>query len=234
MNLKSLFTDLAYGELSNLSMAQGTPGQINAADQPKLVRCVNDAMVRLHTVFNLRDRNVIIEQYEHITYYHFLRRYAESNLESDEPFKYIKDLLHEPFEEDVIKIIEVRNQWGIELPLNDRSHPYSVYTPQANLTLQVPYPVTGAPLVVSYQSKHPTLTLDNDEKTIYLPDVLHLPLRLHVAYQVFSAIGTQEASAKAMELITRFDSLCNQAQENDVLNTSIATRNTTFEQRGFV
>lgn len=234
MNLNSLFKDLAVGELSNLALAQEMPGTIAPGEQGKILLYVNDALLRLHTIFNLRDRNVIIEQYEHITYYHFLRRYAESNLESAEPIKYIKDLLYEPFGEDVIKVLEVRNQWGMELPLNDRAHPFSVFTPQANLTLQIPHPMPGAPVVVSYQAKHPTLTLEDMEQTIYLPDVLHVPLRLHIAYQVFTAMSTQEATAKAVEFLTRFDSLCNQAQENDLVNSSVSTRNTTFDQRGFV
>lgn len=234
MNLRSLLSDLAYGELSNLAMATDLPGSIRDVDQPKVCRFINDGLHRLYSLFNLKERNVVIEQVDHITYYHLLTKFAESNMDSKEEIKYIKDRQHEPFGDDVIRILEVRNEHGQLMPLNDMNHPRSLFTPQVNLTLQVPHPIEGMPLVITYQAKHSDVTLDKMENAILLPEVLHVPLRCHVAYQVYTSMNTQEATAKAMEYLTRFDTLCSDVQERDTVTSSIVSRNTTFEQRGFI
>ena len=58
------------------------------------------------------------------------------------------------------------NEHGQLMPLNDMNHPRSLFTPQVNLTLQVPHPNGGEPLVITYQAKHSNVTLDKMENAI--------------------------------------------------------------------
>lgn len=234
MNLLNLFADLAYGELSNLGMATELPGNIRDADKPKVTRYINDSLFKLYTRFCVKEKLVTIQQESHITYYYLTDRYAESNTLSVEPFKYIKDLAEEKFEEDVIKIMDVYDHKGNELPLNDKNHPNSLFTPQANLILQVPHPVGGMPLAVSYQARHPIVTLGAVEEQLEVPEVMHLALRAHVAYQVFSHMNTQEATAKAGEHMANYEKECHFLVEQDLVNTAQVATNTKFYKRGFV
>jgi hypothetical protein len=115
MNVDQLFQNLSYGELSNLSMGVEGEGAIEEKHQPKIILHANEGLLRLYTRFLLLEKDVLIEQVEHITNYHLLKRFAESNWNpEEEPYAYIKDLGREPFEEDVIKILSVLTVMGID------------------------------------------------------------------------------------------------------------------------
>lgn len=233
MTLDELYTDLSYGELANLSMSGDDGGSIQEQSQPKIVRAANEALTRLYSRFILKEQDVLVELVGHITNYHLIERFTESTgTHDEEPYLYIKDLPHEPFTGDIIKILQVFGQNGEELALNDAENAGSLFTPQHNV-LQVPRPIDGRSISVMYQAKH-TKLLDNDpEQEILLPDVLHGALRAFIAYKVYSQINTQEATAKAQEHLNQFEAVCTEAIEKDLVNTSISQTNTKFQKRGF-
>lgn len=233
MKVEQLFKSLSYGPLSNLSLAAEGSGTILEAHQPRIIQFANESLLRLYSRFILCEKDVLIEQVEHITNYHLKKRFAESNWDPEEErYPYIKDLNGEPFEEDVIKILEVYDSNGVRLPLNDPEQPYSLFTPQANV-LQVPRPMDGVSLSVLYQAKHPVLSHENMEQEIILPTVLHAALLAHVAAQVFSGMSTQEAMQKAQEQVTVYENICSDAIENDLVSTSISQTNSRFYNRGW-
>lgn len=236
--LADLYADLSYQELSNLAMGMEGSGVIREEDRPKVVGYANEGLIRLHSRFILKENEILIRLYSHITNYHLLKLYAESYREPEaEGYPYILDLMGEPFEEDVIKILQVKGSYGERLPLNDAEHPMSVYTPKFDL-LQVPHPTTGRILSVIYQARHPVLMVNDpeqiDDTPIILPDVLYGCLKAYIAYKVFSHINTQESTAKAQEHLQMYESICAEAVDRDLVNTSISTTNTSFERRGFV
>ena len=199
MILSDYFTELSYGELSNTAMAVDGTGTIEEVHQPKVVRYLNEGLRRLHGRFPLIQKDVLIELRDHITNYHLIPRFAESNWVPEEvEFPYIKDLIQEPFTGDVARILEVRNSFGHMLPLNDPENRMSVFTPQVDV-LQVPRPITGVALSVMYQAYHPTISHHDLQAEIVLPDVLSSALCAYVAYNVFSHMNTQEATMKAQE-----------------------------------
>jgi len=234
MNIEELFKKLSYGELSNLSLSGEGSGEIIEARQPKLVFYANESLIRLYTRFILKEQDVLIGLVNHITFYHLIDKYAESNWpDSGVDFPYIKDLNREPFANDVLKILAVYASNGREIPLNDNEHPASVFTPQANM-LQVPRPQTGFSLSLLYQAKHKALSHEDLTQEIILPDVLHGALRAHIAYQVYSHMNTAEASAKAQEHYNMYESICLDAIDKDMVNTSVSTTSTKFHNRGWI
>lgn len=230
MYVTDLYEELSYGELSSLAMAVEGAGTIQEEKRPQIIRFANDALVLLYTRFVLKQSDLLIEQYEHITNYHLIERFTESNGAEEEPYLYIKDLAGEPFKADVAKILKVFNIHGTELPLNDANARNSLFTPQNNV-LQVPEPKAGKPLNVLYQAFHPKLKEDDDE--IVLPVALHNAFRSYIAYKVFSAIGTQESTAKAQEHLGNYEAQCGLATDKDLVNTSVSETNTRFEKRGW-
>lgn len=234
MTLNELFEDLAYGELSNLAMCEDLDGKIREEDQPKIIRHVNKGLLALYSRFLMLEKDVLIELVDGITNYHLNKRFAESNWnESEITYPYIKDLGGEPFDNDVIKVLKVFNQFGVELPLNDTECQWSIFTPQSHI-LQVPIIADYMSLSVLYQAKHPKLRLDKMEDNIILPEVLEPALTAYVAWKVFSNIGSGDAMAKAQEHLAYYESTCNDATENDLVNTSIISSNTRFEKRGWI
>lgn len=232
MKIFDLYRNLANGVLRNLAMSQETPGAIRAKDQETVILAANEALLRLYSRFNLREKDVLIRQTDGVTNYHLLKRFAETHEPRVERHTYIMDLVLEPFEQDVIKVLAVYNSDGYQMPLNDNEAPWSLFTPQANV-LQVPNPEPGKALSVMYQARHPELDHLKLEQPIELPDVLHGALFSYIGYQVYDAISTPEALARSQSLLMSYTSICDEAASSDAVQTSISTTNSRFEKRGW-
>ena len=233
MLVSDLYKQLSRGELSNLDLGTDGAGTIQADGKAKVLDYINDGLTSLYGVFNLREKQVIVDTYDHITFYHLLTRFAlyagaEENVEST---RYIRDLPNEFFEEDVLRVKSVFDFWGNERPLNDSNLVGSVFTPQANV-IQFPNPVTGEAFSVVYQARHQLLTLESD--TIFLPDTLVRALKSFVGYKVYSHMNTQESTAKATEHLGFYQAVVDEVLAYNLVNASVSTTTTVFDQRGFV
>lgn len=240
MKLTELYQRLSYGELSNLAVGGEGSGAVTEAMKPRLINYANEGLLRLHSKFMLRENVVFVRQVPNLTYYYLMLRYAVSRsaLPADPecpapPHFYIVDTEAEPFQEDVIKVLSVFNQEGIELPLNDSEDPRSIFTPQPNL-LQVPAPVAEQMLAVSYQARHPIIVGETECQEIDLPFSLEGALTAYIAYKVFSHMNGQDNAAKASEHLSMYDMICGEVTDQDLVSQSSSTTNTKFEQRGFV
>lgn len=236
MNLNDLFRDLALGELSNLSLAENDT--IIPEKRPKIVSYANDCLLDLHSTFVLKEKDVMLEMREGVTNYHLLKRYAWSQYDEENPpnrwdMPYIMDMVADPFQEDVIKILAVYNSFGQKMPLNDLEHARSVFNPQSNL-LQVPFPIPGQALVIEYQARHTTLDYCECGDDILIPDVLWRALKAYIAGKVCSHMNTQEMTAKGQEHMIIYDTICQEVVDKDLVNTSSSTTNSRFHKRGWI
>lgn len=234
MDVNQLYQNLSFGQLSNLSISEEGNGLILDSKKPKIILYANEALLRLHTRYMLRESDVLVELVDHITHYHLLKKFAESQWQtSGQDFLYIKDLMREPFDEDVIRILAIYDSYGQQLPLNDDHALNSCFTPQGNV-LQITRPVTGVALSILYQARHPRLSVDNPDQEIFLPDVLHAALTAFIAYKTYSDMNTQEATAKAQEHLGIYEAICDEVAANDLVSTSRSTTNNCFQQRGWI
>jgi hypothetical protein len=233
MNISELFVDLSYGELSTLSLAGEGNGTITDAGKERVIRFANDGLLKLYTRFVLKQNDVLIELVDWITNYHLSKKFAESQQGiSTQTDLYIKDLWREPFAEDVIRILEVFNSYGILLPLNDEDNAESLFTPQGNV-LQVPNPVGGVALSITYQAKHPLLALTDLTQEIELPDVLMPALKQWIAHRAFGQLQTQEAQGMSQGALATFESICNEVVGNDLVSTSLSSSSNRFQKNGW-
>jgi hypothetical protein len=235
MKVSELLNRLALGELSNLAIAEDPSHMLTEASHAKIILYTNEGLLRLYSRYMLRQNSLILEQVEHITFYHLKPKFAESS-GSSEPFKYIKDLPNEPFTDDVIKVLDVIGEDGVERPLNDQGNPKSVFTPQIN-QLQVPSPVDGQALSLVYQARHPVLKDTGDtlkQQEIDLPFPLEGALQVYVAAKVYSHINGQENKQIAQEHLANFDSICVDLESNDLINFTHHTSHDKLINRGFV
>jgi hypothetical protein len=234
MRLRDLFENLVNGELSNLAMATTLVSDTITPDHKKVVIYANDALIRLYSKFVLKENDIIIITQSGITNYHLDSRFSIQGHDGKLiRVPYIQDLPQEPFTNDVVKILAVYDNSGCELALNDAECYNSVYTPQANV-LQVPRPYDGMVLSVLYQAKHETLSIENIEQIIELPDVLISAFTAYIAYKVHSHINTQESSAKAQEHLTLYTSLTDDVLRDDTVGVSISGTNVRFQKRGWI
>lgn len=237
MRVSELFRRLSFGELSNLAMSSEGSGEILEKDFPKLILYTNDGLLSLFTRFILSEKNLILEEVVNVTNYHLKKQFSESS-GSNEENHYIKDLITEPFQEDVIKIVEVYDSFGQKRSLNDKDDPWSLFTPQPD-TLQVPHPIQGKALGIMYQARHVLLKDrgNNNEilsQDIDLPFYLESALQLFVASKVYTHMNGQENIAKSQEYEAAYNTKCGEVLAKDLVNNSFHTSFTKLEHRGFV
>lgn len=239
MTVAELFKKLSYGELANLAMSTeaGPEEYIAAAKHPQIILHANEGLLRLYSRFLLGEKSVFIETLENVTSYRLEKRFAESNTASTETHKFIKDILQEdPFESDVLKILEVYDEYGCKKPLNDMENSYSLFTPQPYI-LQVPAPIQGEAMSVSYQARHLELVDSGDgylDQQISLPFFLEGALTAFIGYKVYSHMNGQENMAKSQEFMVTFDQICTDAEDRDLVNQTFHTTHCKLESRGFV
>lgn len=235
MKVSDLFQQLSVGELKNLALANEGAGSIRDSDKGSIILHARDALLNLYSRFILKERELILELQENTHFYWLLPKHATSYDLPDgqtDVVRYIKDTEEEPFIGDLIKVLSVWTECGCQLPLNDAEHCDSLFTPQAN-RLQVPHTCDEERISLLYQAKHPDISADLEE-AIELPDVLWPALRAYIAYKVFSHMNTQESTTKAQEHLAFFESVCRDAEAQDLVSTSISTSNTRFSKRGWV
>jgi hypothetical protein len=236
MLVSDLFTALSIGELTNLSMSGNGSGTIITAQQPKIIRYANEALLALYARFPLKENDVLVQLYEHITFYHLIPRfalqYATPDGEFNEPIRYLLDLPQEPFRDEVLKVVAIYDGKGKQLPLNDEEKHDSLFTPQAKV-LQVPNPLDETFINVRYQQRHRPLTGDVDQY-VACPEVLLGALTSYIAYKVFSHMNTADSNAKAQEFMGTYEALCNEATDRDLVSTSISQSNTRFCKGGWI
>lgn len=233
MKLSDLYSKLSYGVLSSLGMAGEGDGTIKDKKKPAIVGFANEALLRLYTRFPMKQNDVLIEMHSHITNYHLLRRFAVSNEDSPERYRYIRDLPLEPFLEDVIKVLAVYDSFGRELPLNDPNDPDAVFIPEANV-VQIPRPSMCQAVSVMYQAKHLPLSVDDPDMEITLPDVLHSALFAYIGSLVYEGLEMEGSNVKAANMMAKFDGICAEAEAFDSLNVSESYTKTKFDSRGWV
>jgi hypothetical protein len=237
MQLGVLFKNLSLAELSNLSIGNEGSGSIKESQHPKLIGYVNDGLMALFTRFRLQEKTVIIEMVAHITQYHLLTKYAESSESSSDevPYHYIKDMLRDRFEGDVVKILEVYDSLGNKRVLNDPDNSKSLFTPNP-LTLLVPLPYEGEALGVSYQAHHRKLRDNGNNiltQNIDIPAIYESPLQSYVAYKVYSHMNTEEQKKIAQEHYQTYDNTCIGIETNDFTNNTSSASQNKLDVRGF-
>jgi hypothetical protein len=235
MNISDLFKRLSLGPLSNLSITNEGSGGIIVAKHPQMIQYANEALLRLFSRFRLLEKDVLVQMEENVTNYHLKPEFTESSGKEGNPL-YIKDLGGEPFEGDVIQILEVYDAWGRKMTLNDADRPSSLFTPQHDV-LQVPALSAGEALAIHYQARHPVLLDQGDEyllQKIVIPFSLEGALIKHIAYQTYNDMNGPENIMKGQEYLASYDAICMEVADRDLINQTFATSHHKLEMRGFV
>jgi hypothetical protein len=255
--LGDLFEDLAYGPLNQLAIGGDGSGMVPDYQEARLVSYINRALLELYSKFILSEKEFVIRVQQDRTLYPLRKIHADSFYVPTREWsqeacccdpsgdvtqvcgcqnsvtKFIADSPAFPFEEDIIRILHVFDDDGIEVPINDQSDVFTVFTPAPDV-LQIPDPQQRTSFAVNYQARHKVLEGCDCFQRIYLPLGLKPALEAHVAYQVFNSMNGQEHSAKAQEYYARYDMMCTDAEYKDLTVTSIAQDNCKLFRRGFI
>lgn len=215
MLVSDVIKNLEYGELSNHGMFM--TGTISEQDKAKLIYNINIGLTELYTRFPLLTRELTIIQKEGKTAYTIDKRHAVSDKASANYDKYIIDNDANPFLDDLVRILNVYDEEGNEIRVNDATSGCSVFTPAVNI-LEVPIPIDTNALFVIYQAKHYELTTYTDE--IKLPHQFVPALLAYVAYRVYQGGSAQEHINLANMMQQRYELYCTQQREYGTDNSA--------------
>lgn len=223
IKLSDVFSQLTYGELSQVSIGGGSAGQINDNNYAQVLAHINLGLTALYKRFPLKEgRLTIVTQANRITYPLTLD-YAISNTASTEVNRFIDDMVI-PFKEDILKVERVYNSNGYEFGLNDEGNSNSVFTPSANV-LRVPGlidPELMTPtLEVVYRANHPSISVGDNAfnpnlVNLELP-ITHLePLLLFVASRFHSPIGMVNEFNASNNYAAKYEAACQEIEQHNL------------------
>lgn len=235
MKLSDLFQMLSTGELNQLNVGN-TGNGIRAKDYPKVITQINLGLTDLHSRFPLREGQVTIQMYEHISHYYLRRQFAQTNQDSQEKYKYIEDSQFYPFQENVIRVERVTNEVGHELQLNNDAMCCELFTPSFDC-IQVIRPIETNTLFVTYRANHdwiPTDTTDPTTVEVVLPASHVKALCYFVAAAFYSMMPSDGATQKGVEWNVKYEAECSKIEELDLDNASLNSINVKPCLRGWV
>lgn len=210
MKLSELFSYLTYGELANLKVGGKDDGGIHPKYSAEVTSYITRGLTALHTRFNVKHSEVMVQQFEEVTEYILRPEYAESNPEETTHHKWIMDSPYRPFLGDILRIDSVFNEVGEEIPLNDAGCVCSVFTNQHDV-LQMPYPIADNAVSILYTADHAPIDLsskDPKDIDIEIPPYLVQPLVLYVASLAHTSVGSPEGAQTGLTKMQEYEALC--------------------------
>lgn len=249
MTLQEIFDQLTYGELSQLSIGGGEVGAITENNYPKVLAHVNLGLTALYTRFHLKAGRIILELVQNRTDYLFNSKFARANTRSREQVRYLVDSASSPFQDDVLKIEEVKTDRGTILNLNDHEDLYSLSTPAANI-LRIPKPIVdlapGIPdefktswLEVVYRANHPKIVqgiglFDPTRIQVQLPESHLQALLLFIASRVNTPTGMTGEYNPGNNYAMKYEAECAKLVELGLQTDQGSGSRDRFIGRGFV
>ena len=233
-----LLRRLALGELQNLSMSAG--GVIAAAERPKVILQINNALTELFSKFLLSQKELVINSVDTITQYYLRYEFAQSNLASSQPVQYIDDSSIVNWDGRIVKILHVYDAFGRELYMNKAQEPLSVFTPQYDC-LQITANHQTEDFYVIFQAVHPIVNYDPapadpviDTVIEDLPPALEKPLELLIASKVYGNMNGEANLTKSALLHQAYEAALLETEFRDSASVSENVSNSKLERSGFV
>jgi hypothetical protein len=231
MLLQTVLDHLKTGDLSLSNLGGNDEDGVYSNNTKQIINHINLGMIDIYKRFNLSLKEIYVDQYAHIQKYNLNKKHALSNKEST-LIKYISDTEDDPFQNDILQIVDVANELGCSLPLNNSNECNSLFTPKYNV-IQNPCPVDGNTIIVIYRAAPELLTVSCDaDQELDLPVTFLEPLLYFVAYRIKAARPDQESLIESNSYFNKYLAGLDLIKAQG-LYASFNTTNLKLIQRGF-
>ncbi|HDU7846651.1 hypothetical protein [Acinetobacter baumannii] len=241
MKLSDVFDQLAYGELSSLSLA--VDGEVEPREVNKIITHVNLGLTELHKRFVLKRKTLTLQTLADKSRYVLLAKYGESAGGSD---PYILDA-DDPFKDDIIEVLRLNDEKGNEVLLGkthlngNRRNTIEVVQPAYNILRFVSDVEAGTKFTVEYQANHATIpkvvdfeSFDASKVDIDLPMTYLEALLFFIASRVITPISNNLGSPQeGTSYSALFEKECQDLAVQG-LDVDQAAINDRFSYNGFV
>jgi hypothetical protein len=246
MKVREVFDQLRYGELSQLSLPVAANGSIAKSEYPKLLAHLSLGLTALYKRFALKEGRVWLALQPNQGLYVITSAYAVTG-RSRMAVRYLLDNPPAaPFRDDLLKIEQVMTEEGVDMPLNDKGHEWSVFTP-ATASLRVPMAIVNqssdvpdvlktSKLELVYRANHPAIDVDmfdEDYTDIELPHAYLEALLLFMASRIHSPLGMASEGAIGNNYLAKYEAAC-QRLEAENLHTDQTGQYDRLREKGWV
>jgi hypothetical protein len=231
MTLDHFLKELALGNLRSVASMDGGIGEFSEDRKIEIVAQINAGLLRLCSDMPLKTDEVLIAPVLGRSMYPLESRYALSAVGSAED-RFIIDSPSRPFQDNVLKILQVFGEDGREIPMNIDGVSPVVFTPTPT-SLQIASFDDGFKLSAICQIEHGALSHELLEDEIDIPRVLHPALKEFVAWKVFGGMAGEENKNKARSHFRGFEDCLERVSTKDLTNMSAVAEISKFTARGF-
>lgn len=248
MKLNEIFTQLAYGELSNVTIGKNEAGEIDEGNYKQIMAHVNLGLTELYKRFNLKEASIVVRLQNGQAMYPLNSKFAVNGKKTAMPIRWIIDTAAAPFTDNISKIERVVTDSGYEMTLNDKNEIWSCFTPSSTLLRvpermingdnSIPTEFKTVELVVSYRAGWVPIdpdvgSFDPARIDIELPYTHLNALLLFVASRVNAPIGLGQEFNASNNYYARFQKAC-QELEDDGFEIDQGSRSTGIQRNGWV
>jgi len=205
--LQKIFDDLAYGEFANIKIGRSQLDSITEADYPRIISALNLGLIELYKRFKLKEKEVTLYPYSQVYLYYLRSEYVGVTAELSSSIYLISKEYDDPFNDDLVKVLEAYDELGDEIPVNDSNYPDTgIFTPtQDSIKISSANELTQIDIV--YQAYYPPIELTRtfNPKTykLYIPEYTLDALLNFIAARVFKG-KTSKAAEGEVQLSTTF------------------------------
>ena len=248
MKLSEIFSQLTFGELSQLALGGGEDGEIPESKYEQVLFHVNLGLTDLYKRFPLKEGRITVQLQPGRITYPLTSAYAVSTRRSKEPVRYILDSEDDPFQDDIFKVERVLTDKQYELGLNDEADLMACMTPSATV-LRVPRPIVEqgndlpnhlktSKLEVVYRANHPKIVkpmgyFDPSRVEVELP-YSHLEALLYfIASRVHNPTGMVNEFHMGNSYAAKYEMACEQLETLN-LRVDQGGHNTRLRDKGWV
>lgn len=235
--LKEIFDLLADGELSGTHLKRGHSGGLDEGEYPKVVGHINLGLLELFKRFNFLTDEIRL----HITpgtFNYFLRGDRIASLQNMDSETYLENNNINPFENNIIKVLNVYNAIGKDIPFNDRNAVLKIMSVGYD-HLRITPIETKQVLDILFQASYPKIVVDEnfipEEYEMHITDAVIEPLLFYVGARIFKPMGVNSStqdSDKSTSLNQEYELAC-QKIETFGLDVQINDNRNNFTQKGF-
>ncbi len=240
MVLQDLFDTLAAGEFAHLALGNSPTGTIKEEAYPKVVTALNRALRELYKRFILKKKSCLLYQQADLTLYYLRSEYIGSVGSMGES-AYIADSYDDPFNDDIIRIIDIQTDQDEEVPLNSAKVTGDIAVRTAAFdTLTLITTKTDQVLTVNYQASYPRIiitdTFDPELVVLYYPQFIEEALTNYIASLLVKGRVTKASEGEGYATNTflyRYEAACQKIVDLGLAEKFI-TEDSRFDQRGWV
>lgn len=228
--VKDFIDQISLSELYNISWVDNLTGKIHENRIPSIINYINEGLGILFDKFSLKKDQIFLFPVP----YKFNYKITSDHMMSEDLIPdydhYLWKGVDETFDDNLIRIVDIHNSDGHNLPLNDPSDYFSVFIPFYN-EIQLSDFQADWELSITYIASPPKLKTINDK--IDIPSVLVPALISFVSYKVYNIFNTAEATQTASKYLQMYMSQVNEVVNSDTANYSVPDNPTKFYNRGW-